>query len=61
VDKWTRGYLEYLRGKVGILIEEGGSLEDAYKIDQSPYAHLETFKELSAKNAGRVFEAMEFE
>lgn len=61
VDQWTRGYLEYIRGKVAVLIEEGGSLEDAYQIDQAPYQHLETFKELAAKNAGRVFEAMEFE
>jgi len=61
VDQWTRGYLEYIRGKVGELIEEGGMLEDAYKIDQSPYAHLETFDALAAKNAGRIFEAMEFE
>ncbi|WP_299181690.1 MBL fold metallo-hydrolase [uncultured Neptuniibacter sp.] len=61
VDRWTRGYLSYLRGKVAVLLEEGGSLEDAYSIDQSPYAHLETFDQLAAKNAGRVFEAMEFE
>lgn len=61
VDLWTRGYLEYLRGKVAVLIEEGGSLEDAYQIDQTPYKHLATFEELAAKNAGRVFEAMEFE
>jgi glyoxylase-like metal-dependent hydrolase (beta-lactamase superfamily II) len=61
VDQWTRGYLEYIRGKVGELIDEGGMLEDAYKIDQSPYAHLETFDVLAAKNAGRIFEAMEFE
>lgn len=61
VDRWTRGYLEFLRGKVAELLEEGGTLEDAYQIDQSPYAHLHTFDELSAKNAGRVFEAMEFE
>lgn len=61
VDEWTRGYLEYIRGKVATLIEAGGTLADAYKIDQSPYAHLETFEELATKNAGRVFEAMEFE
>ena len=42
-----------------MLLEEGGTLEDAYAIDQSPYKHLETFDELAAKNAGRVFEAME--
>jgi len=61
VDKWTRGYLEYVRAKVAVLLEEGGSLEDAYKIDQTPYAHLDTFEQLAAKNAGRIFEAMEFE
>lgn len=61
VDQWTRGYLEYLRSKVAELLENGGTLEDAYQIDQTPYAHLETFDELAAKNAGRVFEAMEFE
>lgn len=61
VDEWTRGYLEYLRSKVAELLENGGTLEDAYQIDQTPYAHLETFDELAAKNAGRVFEAMEFE
>lgn len=61
VDEWTRGYLEYVRGKVAVLLEEGGTLEDAYKIDQTPYAHLDTYKELAAKNAGRIFEAMEFE
>lgn len=61
VDTWTRGYLEFVRGKVAELIEAGGTLEEAYQIDQSPYAHLDTFNELAAKNAGRVFEAMEFE
>ena len=61
VDKWTRGYLEFLREKVAALLEDGGALEDAYAIDQSPYAHLETFEQLAGKNAGRVFEAMEFE
>lgn len=61
VDRYTRGYLMFLRGKVGELLEEGGTLEDAYAIDQSSYRHLETFEELAAKNAGRVFEAMEFE
>ncbi|SFF88143.1 hypothetical protein SAMN05216175_101504 [Neptunomonas qingdaonensis] len=61
VDEWTRGYLEYIRGKVAILIEQGGTLADAYQIDQSPYAHLATFEELASKNAGRVFETMEFE
>lgn len=61
VDEWTRGYLEYLRAQVAELLEAGGTLQDAYRIDQSAYAHLDTYEELAAKNAGRVFEAMEFE
>lgn len=61
VRRYTRDYLVYLRGKVGELIESGGSLQDSYDIDQSAYAHLDTFKELAKRNASRVFEQMEFE
>ena len=51
----------FMRGEVQALIDEGGSLDEAYKIDQSPYRHWHTFEELAARNAGRVFTAMEFE
>ena len=61
VDQYTRGYLTFLRGKVAEILDEGGSLADAYEIDQSPYMHLETADELAGKNAGRIFEAMEWE
>jgi glyoxylase-like metal-dependent hydrolase (beta-lactamase superfamily II) len=61
VRRYTRDYLVYLREKVGEVLENGGSLADAYYVDQSPYAHLDTFKELATKNAGRVYEQMEFE
>jgi glyoxylase-like metal-dependent hydrolase (beta-lactamase superfamily II) len=61
VTKYTKDYLVYLRGKVRKLLDDGGSLKDAYKIDQSPFAHLDTFEELAGRNAGRVFEQMEFE
>jgi glyoxylase-like metal-dependent hydrolase (beta-lactamase superfamily II) len=61
VRRYTKGYLEYLRGKVGEHLENGGGLAEAYYVDQSPYAHLDTFEELATKNAGRVFEQMEFE
>ena len=59
--RYTKGYLEYLRGKIGELIEDGGGLAEAYYVDQSPYKNLDTFEELATKNAGRVFEQMEFE
>ena len=43
------------------LLDSGGELKDAYLIDQSAYAHLDTLLELAARNAGRVFREMEFE
>lgn len=61
VDAGTRVYVAYLREEVGKILDEGGALEDAYNIDQSQFAHWHTYWELAARNAGRVFEAMEFE
>lgn len=61
VRRYTYDYLVYLRGKIGELIEKGGSLKDSYEVDQSPYSHLDTFNELAKRNASRVFEQMEFE
>ena len=47
----------YLRKKIGEHLEEGGDLiAEAYYIDQSPYARLDTFEELAEhleENAGR--------
>lgn len=61
VRRYTHDYLVYLRGKIGEHIDAGGDLAGAYYVDQSPYAHLDTFEELATKNAGRVFEEMEWE
>lgn len=61
VRRYTRDYLVYLREKIGAHLDAGGPLEDAYYVDQSPYAHLDTFEELATKNAGVVFAEMEFE
>lgn len=61
VRRYTKGYLEYLRGQIETLIEDGGGLADAYYVDQSLYEGLDTFEELATKNAGRVYEQMEFE
>lgn len=57
----TYDYLAYLREEIGALIDEGGSLQEAYDIDQSPFRHLHTFRELSRRNAERLFRQMEFE
>ncbi len=61
VRRYTRDYLVYLREKVGEHLDAGGGLAEAYYVDQSPYAHLDTFEELATRNAGRVYEQMEFE
>ena len=61
VTRYTRDYLAYMRAEMARVLDEGGSLEDAYQVDQSDYSQLDTFFELSRRNAGRIFRAMEFE
>lgn len=61
VRRYTHDYLVYLRDKIGTHLDDGGDLAEAYYVDQSPYTHLDTFEELATKNAGRVYEEMEFE
>lgn len=61
VTRYTRDYLLDLRAKIAAHIEAGGDLAGAYYVDQSQWAHLDTFEELATKNAGVVFAEMEFE
>ena len=61
VRRYTRDYLIYLRERIREHIDAGGDLAGAYYVDQSPYTRLDTFEELATKNAGRVFEEMEWE
>ena len=61
VTRYTKGYLTHMREQIGALLDEGGSLEDIHRIDQSAYAHLDTYDELARLNASRIFRAMEFE
>ncbi|MHA6263939.1 MBL fold metallo-hydrolase [Arenibacterium sp. CAU 1754] len=61
VRRYTYDYLTDLRAKIGAHIDEGGDLAGAYYVDQSRWANLDTFEELATKNAGRVFEEMEWE
>ncbi len=61
VTRYTKDYLVELRKKVAQVIENGGSLNEAYEVDQSAYAHLPTFEFLAKRNAGRVFQRMEFD
>lgn len=61
VRRYTKDYLVYLRGKIREHLDKGGELDKAYYVDQTPFSHLDTFKELATRNAGQVFEQMEFE
>ncbi len=61
VRKYTLDYLVYMRQEVAKILEEMGGLEEAYEIDQSAFAQLDTFRELARINADRIFRAMEFE
>lgn len=61
VQRYTSDYIRDLRDKIADHIEAGGDLAGAYYVDQSRWSHLDTFEELATKNAGRVFEEMEWE
>lgn len=61
VTRYTHDYLVDLREKIGAHIDEGGDLAGAYYVDQERWKNLDTFEELATKNAGRVFEEMEWE
>lgn len=61
VRRFTHDYLVDLRAKIGAHIDAGGDLATAYYVDQDRWKHLDTFDELATKNAGRVFEEMEWE
>lgn len=61
VTRWTKDYLVYMRNQIARILEDGGSLIDAYSIDQSAFSHLDTYRELAGLNADRIYRAMEFE
>ena len=61
VRRFTRDYLVDLREKIAAQLEEGGDLASAAYVDQQRWSGLDTFDELATKNAGRVYEEMEWE
>ena len=61
IGKYTAGYLRYLRSSLQKVLDDGGSMTDAYKIDMREYSHLDTFQQLSAQNIARMYQKMEFE
>lgn len=61
VRRYTLDYLKHLRSRIREHIDAGGDLAGAYYVDQQAFSHLDTFLELATRNAGRVFEQMEWE
>lgn len=61
VTRYTSDYLKDIRARIGEHIDAGGDLAGAFYVDQSRWSRLDTFEELATKNAGRVFEEMEWE
>jgi len=61
VTKYTRDYVTYMRKQVQLILDAGGELNDVYDIDQSAYAHLDTYDRLAKLNASTLYRLMEFE
>jgi glyoxylase-like metal-dependent hydrolase (beta-lactamase superfamily II) len=57
----TYDYLINLRTQIGALIDDGGNIIDAPKIDQSAFSYLEQFDSLAGRNAQTTYEQMEWE
>ena len=61
VEKYTIGYLEFMRTEIGVILDAGGDMNDIYTIDQDAFMHLDTYRELAALNASTLYRSMEFE
>lgn len=59
--RFTKDYLVYMIDSITSLIDEGGDLIDAYKIDQSAFRQWKTFRELSVLNTDQLFRQLEFD
>jgi glyoxylase-like metal-dependent hydrolase (beta-lactamase superfamily II) len=57
----TFDYLVNLRARIKELQDNGGTVIDAPKVDQSAFRHLEQFQALAGRNAQQAFSEMEFE
>lgn len=61
VRHFTMGYVNYMVDNVMAVLDDGGTLTDAYKIDQSQFMQWKTYRELSLRNAAELFKIAEFE
>ncbi|HCH24221.1 MAG TPA: sulfurtransferase [Oceanospirillaceae bacterium] len=61
VTHYTMGYVNYMVDEVMKVLDDGGELTDAYKIDQSAFMQWKTYRELSLRNAAELYKIAEFE
>ncbi|MCW8959395.1 MAG: MBL fold metallo-hydrolase, partial [Gammaproteobacteria bacterium] len=57
----TLDYLSFLRDAVGSFMDEGGSITEIGKINQSPFSYLVDYEILKGRNAQQVYQEMEWE
>lgn len=57
----TYDYLLALRASIGDLIDAGGGIVDAPKVDQSAFSYLQNYDTLAGRNAQEVYAQMEWE
>ncbi len=58
--KFTLGYLQFISQAVKEVLDDDGTLSDAYKIDQSEFRDWATYRQLHLRNAARVYNFLEF-
>lgn len=57
----TGDYLRTLRTRVAEFLDQGGTLEEISRVDQSEFRFLAVFDQLAGRNAHQVFQEMEFD
>ena len=57
----TYDYLMNLRAQIGALLDEGGDILSAPRVDQAAFTYLEQFDSLAGRNAQTAFQQMEWE
>ncbi len=57
----TGDYLRTLRARVAEFLDQGGTLEEISRVDQSEFRFLAVYDQLAGRNAHQVFQEMEFD
>jgi glyoxylase-like metal-dependent hydrolase (beta-lactamase superfamily II) len=57
----TGNYLRTLRTRVAEFLDQGGTLEEISRVDQSEFRFLAVFDQIAGRNAQQVFQEMEFD